>query len=150
MQQQKIKGITTELLVAAYMSNLGIQVSVPFGDCARYDQIWDVNGKLFRVQVKHATIRPGGIVVHTKSTVRKAKEAISRPYTKDEIDAIATFYNDRCYIVPVHLLPNNEFFMRNVIPKNCQKTDIHWLEDFEVERWLKIIGQPSPSESGRA
>ena len=48
----KIKGNITELEILTYITKLGYQVSVPFGDRARYDQIWDVNGKLLRVQIK--------------------------------------------------------------------------------------------------
>ena len=44
---QKGKITESEILRAALI--LGIEVSVPFGDKTRYDQIWDINGKLIRV-----------------------------------------------------------------------------------------------------
>ena len=48
------KGKITELKVLTYITELGYSVSIPFGDKDRYDQIWDINGKLIKVQVKTA------------------------------------------------------------------------------------------------
>ena len=48
----KQKGNITELEVLTYITKLGYQVSIPFGDRERYDQIWDINGKLLKIQVK--------------------------------------------------------------------------------------------------
>ena len=48
-------GITTELEIQYNVSKLGAIVSIPYGDCARYDHIWDINGKLLRVQIKTAS-----------------------------------------------------------------------------------------------
>ena len=45
-------GITTELEIQYNVSKLGAIVSIPYGDCARYDHIWDINGKLLKVQIK--------------------------------------------------------------------------------------------------
>ena len=39
-------GILTELEVQHFMAKLGVIISIPYGDCARYDQIWDIDGKL--------------------------------------------------------------------------------------------------------
>lgn len=43
------KGKITESEVLKTAISLGIEVSIPFGDKSRYDQIWDVNGKLLRI-----------------------------------------------------------------------------------------------------
>ena len=45
-------GNITELEVLTYITKLGYQVSIPFGDRERYDQIWDIKGKLLKIQVK--------------------------------------------------------------------------------------------------
>ena len=49
----KKKGNITELEVMNYVTKLGYQVSIPFGDRARYDQIWDVEGKLLKSRSNH-------------------------------------------------------------------------------------------------
>jgi hypothetical protein len=43
------KGNLTELRVLSRVTELGHTVSIPFGNKDRYDQIWDVNGKLLKV-----------------------------------------------------------------------------------------------------
>lgn len=45
-------GKTTEANVLSYLINNGYSVSMPFGDKDRYDQVWDINKKLYKVQVK--------------------------------------------------------------------------------------------------
>ena len=48
------KGKQTELEILLYVTKLGYSVSIPWGDKDRYDQIWDINGNLIRIQVKTA------------------------------------------------------------------------------------------------
>ena len=49
----KDKGNIGEAIMLAEFIKRGIQVSIPFGDNARYDLIIDLNGKLYKVQVKY-------------------------------------------------------------------------------------------------
>lgn len=49
----KEKGNIGEAIAIAEFIKRGIQVSIPFGDNARYDLIADFNGKLNRIQVKY-------------------------------------------------------------------------------------------------
>jgi len=48
----KNKGNIGESQALAEFTKRGIQVSIPFGDNARYDLIADFNGKLNKIQVK--------------------------------------------------------------------------------------------------
>ena len=50
------KGAFTEAQILSYILNLGYSVSIPFGDKDRYDQIWDINGKLLKIQIKTARL----------------------------------------------------------------------------------------------
>ena len=43
-----LQGKITELEVMSYIIKKGFSVSIPFGDKDRYDQIWDINGKLYK------------------------------------------------------------------------------------------------------
>ena len=93
-------GNTTELDVLAYISRLHYYVSIPFGGNARYDQIWDINGKLIKVQVKTArwkTSEQKAIIFKCKST----SNGKDHKYTKDEIDFFATYWENQCYLIPV-------------------------------------------------
>lgn len=68
----KLIGNITELEVQTYMTKLNVQVSIPYGDRARYDQIWDIHGKLLRVQIKHSNDTGcGAFEVKCSSGVRR-------------------------------------------------------------------------------
>lgn len=55
MNESKIKGLTTELKVQAYLTELGYNVSIPLGEDCRYDLILDIDNLLLRVQIKTCT-----------------------------------------------------------------------------------------------
>lgn len=136
----KYKGEQTELLVLMKARDLGINVSIPWGDGLRYDQIWDVNGHLLRVQVKtaHPTDKNGTIKIPTKSTVRVHGKSVGRIYNHNEIDGIATVFNDVLYFIPIRELNNsNEKTLRFEEPNNNQKQNISWARDYEVSKQLK-------------
>ena len=52
MNNVNTKGKITELEILTHITKLGYSVSIPFGDKDKYDQIWDINGKLIKVQIK--------------------------------------------------------------------------------------------------
>lgn len=134
----KYIGEQTELQVLFAARELGINVSIPWGDGLRYDQIWDVNGKLLRIQIKTARELDEGtaIVIPGKSTNRIHGKSVNQKYTPDEIDAIVTFYKNQLYYIPVSEL-SNEKKLRFSTPRNKQITNINWAIDYVVEQQLK-------------
>lgn len=135
----KYIGEQTELQVLLKARELGINVSIPWGDGLRYDQIWDVNGKLLRIQIKTASVIDEGtaITIPCKSTNRIHGKSVSQKYLPNEIDAIVTIHNDKLYYIPVDQLCATEKKLRFSIPKNKQFTAINWAVDFRVEVQLK-------------
>lgn len=101
MVETKIKGLTTELLCQVYLTSLGYNISIPIGEDCRYDMILDLNGKLLRIQVKTCQEEENRISFRTCSITTSGKENITHKYTKDQIDLIATYYNDQCYLIPI-------------------------------------------------
>lgn len=134
----KKKGNITELEVMNYITKLGYQVSIPFGDRARYDQIWDVKGKLLRIQVKSSSLSKDGtyLEISCKSTNRVNGKIVSKTYTSDEIDYISSFHNGKCYIIPITEITGKSKILRIEPPKNGQITNINWAEEYEVENML--------------
>ena len=135
----KQKGNITELEVLTYITKLGYQVSIPFGDRERYDQIWDINGKLLKIQVKTCHLiddEKSGINFSCRSNTKVNGKIRHARYTKDEIDYFATFFEGKCYIVPVEQT-STEKTLRFKIPKNGQKTRISFARDYLVEEVLK-------------
>lgn len=94
------KGKLTELQVLTKIIEMGYSVSVPFGNSDRYDQIWDINGKLIRIQIKTShwkTNEQKAIIFSCKSTVNGK----GIKYSKKDIDYFATFWDGEVYLIPV-------------------------------------------------
>lgn len=133
----KLKGDITELEVLTYATKKGLQVSQPIGDRARYDQIWDLNGKLYKIQVKTSNLKKDGLLINCRSNTVKNGKISYTSYTKDEIDFFATYFNNNCYLIPVEE-SNSTFFIRFIPPKNNQKRGINYSKDYTLENILGI------------
>ena len=143
MIDTKIKGNANELECMLAFTQLGIQVSIPFGEDSRYDFIADVKGQLLRIQCKACSeVFDGennvvGIKFKTcRQSGSKANNWTRSYYTKDDIDYFATSYNHICYLIPVEQC-SNEKMLRFVPPKNNQKIGINFAKDFTLQ---EVIG----------
>lgn len=137
----KFKGNITELEVLTYVTKLGYQVSVPFGDRERYDQIWDVHGKLIKVQVKTASLvceNDTAIKFSCRSSQRSKGKTKNTRYSKGEIDYFATFWNGQCYLIPIEET-STEKVLRFDPPKNGQLKGITFADEYKVEEMLLKI-----------
>ncbi len=134
------KGNIAELAVAYEATKLGIVVFRPMGEGSRYDLIFDLGGRLLRVQCKWAP-RRGEIVSVMCESRRRAIDGIRRrAYTPAEIDAIAAYCPEleRCYLLPVGLVANRRGVSLRLAPaKNNQRMGMHWahLYDFSAVDW---------------
>ena len=122
-------GITTELEIQYNVSKLGAIVSIPYGDCARYDHIWDINGKLLRVQIKTASPLEDG------SGFKFPGKNGAGKYDESQIDGIATMFDGKCYFVPISNC-SNETKLRYNIPANANPSQIKFAYDYELHRIL--------------
>lgn len=127
------KGNLTELQVMAAAIKAGCIISIPYGDCSRYDQIWDINGQLIRVQIK--TARPKnreetGIIFNCYSVSNKNKHK----YSKKDIDYFATYWNEQCYLIPVEECSTEKtlWFMLSQDNPRCAMA-----QDYLLEKILK-------------
>ena len=134
----KFIGNITELEVLTYITKLGYQVSIPFGDRERYDQIWDINGKLLKIQVKTSHLVDNTIKFSCRSSHRVNGKCVNTQYTSDEIDYFATYWDGKCYLIPVGET-SNEKTLRFTPPKNGQIKGISFAKDYEVEEVLKRV-----------
>jgi len=138
----KAKGNLTELQCITAFYELGYQVSIPYGENSRYDFIADINGKLIRVQVKTASIckdTEGAISFSTRSTRINSTQNISHSYTKEEIDYFATYWENKCYLIPINETASTKKTLRFNPPKNGQIKGIKFAAEYELAKQLKII-----------
>jgi len=112
---------------------LGIIVSIPYGDCDKYDQIWDINGRMLKIQVK--TSRQKGLYNNIIFNCYSVANGKKHKYTKQDIDYFATIYKDKVYLVPVEhcSLEKTLWFS---IPKELesQKQKFALAETYEISK----------------
>jgi len=85
--------------MAAYATELGIDVYRPVADGGRCDLIFDVGSRLVRVQCKWAIRR--GAVLGVKIGTRRLTPAgyVRTTYSETEVDAVAAYSQDRKSVV---------------------------------------------------
>ena len=126
-------GALTELQVMTYLFGLGYQVSIPYGDNARYDFILDINNKLYKIQVKSARLENEGVYKIDCSRMRVNRNRnIRKHYTNEEVDFFATMINGKCYLIPQSEVSDSKR-LRFLPPKNGQIKGITFAKDYEAE-----------------
>ena len=133
-------GKLTELKVLTYVTELGYSISIPFGDKDRYDQIWDVNGKLLRIQIKTSRWKneqQKSIIFSCKTSYARSSGVRQHIYTKDAIDFFATYWNDKVYLIPVEECSSEKTLWFEKPLNGC--TNCAFAKDYEVEEVLKRV-----------
>ena len=140
MLNPKQKGNLTELLCLAAFTELGYTVSIPYGDCAKYDFIAEINNKLYKIQCKTSScIEEGVYKFATRSTSVGSSSINTRTYTKQDIDFFATIINNQCYLIPVEEASGKQKTLRFILPKNNQKEGINFAKDYELLSQLEKL-----------
>lgn len=126
------KGKITETAILYHAIKLGINVSIPFGDKERYDQIWDINGKLLRVQIKtsHPRRAGGDAIEFNCYSIPNGKTLI---YTKVEIDCFATIWEDKVYLVPIEECSTEKVLWFNSSNPRCKSFAKNYLLEERIK-----------------
>lgn len=135
----KQKGNLTELKCLSAFYELGYQCSIPYGENSRYDFIADIDGKLIRVQCKTSReVDVGVIEFPCRSSRSNTHSNLQRRYTANEIDYFCTFWDGKCYLIPVTECSITKI-LRFVPPKNGQKVGITYAKDYELQEQLEKL-----------
>lgn len=140
--ESKQKGNLTELQCITACYELGYSVSIPYGENSRYDFILDVNGKLLKIQVKTSRFKKSiknpqdAIIFACKSSNTNAKGNVYHRYTKEQIDYFATFWEGKCYLVPVEECSVEKTLWFNS-PANGQKAMVSMASDYELTKIIE-------------
>jgi hypothetical protein len=144
-----LKGAIAEAAVAAAAIELGIHVLRPLAEGRRYDLVFDVEGRLLRVQCKWAP-RRGDVVVANLQTHRCTPRGYVRTtYTADEVDGFGIYCQalKRCFYVPIEEAAGRRAFHLRLAPAaNNQRSAINWAADFD----LGAIAQLGERRAGSA
>lgn len=140
-------GNIVELQCLSKFTELGYEVSIPYGNGAKYDFIADINGKLLRIQCK-SCVHPrkkdsiensydfSAIQITTSSQTTNTKKTTRHSYSIEDIDYFATYYNNKVYLIPVEECSSSKT-LRFAPPQNGTN-NYNKAEDYEIE---KIIPQ---------
>lgn len=140
MLSTKAKGAQTELECLTYLHGLGYDISIPWGDNARYDFVLDVNHKLYKLQCKTSSKQEDGVykfkcesIYINTSGSRKAN------YTENDVDFFCTFIEGKCYLIPLNETGKKEKVMRFVKPKNNQIKGITFAQEYLAEKQISRL-----------
>ena len=146
---------------------LGIPVLRPMAEHGRYDLGFEIGDRILRVQVKWGRLDESGAVIVVglqSSWYTPGQGYVRRPYTENEIDAVAVYCGalDRCYLLPSSLIAGRRaLHLRLSPPRNAQRACINLAADFEfagaVAQWnerpagsRKVVGSNPTSSTPSA
>ena len=129
-------GKMTEVNVLSYLVNRGYSISLPFGDKDRYDQIWDINNKLYKVQIKTSRWidEEHSGIVFSCYTVCNGKRHF---YQSDEVDLFATYFDNKLYVIPIDECSTEKKLRFS--SKQPNQPSINWAKDYEFEEVIKRL-----------
>ena len=128
------------MAIAFKATLLGVDVFRPLAQGGRYDLIFDLGQKLWRVQRKWASRYGDVLIARTYRARRNRDGLVRRLYTAEEIDAFAIYCMeiDRCFFVPMtHAAGMQEIPLRLAPTRNNQRRGIHWADDFDLAATLR-------------
>ena len=138
MLNTKQKGNATEAYCLAEFISRGINVSIPYGDSARYDFIIDINNQLYRILCKTATEEQEGVYKFScRSCKTRASGNSQRSYTKEEIDFFCTYINNKCYLIPISETCSHSKTLRFIPAGNGQK--VTYADEYELDKQIKKL-----------
>jgi hypothetical protein len=137
------KGSIAEAAIMLAAIKLGIGVLKPVNDGLRYDLVFDLASRLWRVQCKWA-VRCGDVVQVRCYSCRRGPEGLRRTvYSPDEVDAFAAYCMDldRCWFLPIEHFPRRRAIQLRLSPtRNNQALGINWADDFDFPAKLRASG----------
>jgi PD-(D/E)XK endonuclease len=137
------KGTIAETAIIHAAVKLDIEVYKPVNDGTRCDLIFDLGGRLTRVQCKWAARHDDVLIIRCYSCRRTKDGLLTRAYTADEIDAFAAYCVDldRCYFFPFETMRDRRTLQLRLAPsRNNQNEGINWAEDYEFGATLGASG----------
>ncbi len=139
-----LKGNVAELKIQAEIASLGIPVLRPVTEHERYDLVIEIADRFLRIQCKSAPLYRDVVTVRNESTRRGPNGFIRKPYTADEVDAIAAYCSelDRCYLLPIDVVGGSRQITLRLNPtRNGQRACLHWAVDYELSGAIAQLGE---------
>src|SRR5215210_8447388 len=106
MSDTSLKGAIAETAIAAAAVEMGIFVLRPLVEGRRYDLLFDVDHRLYRVQCKWARRAGAVLIVNLESCRHTPLGYVRTKYDRSEIDAVVAYSRElkRCYWLPTEVV----------------------------------------------
>ena len=133
------RGLITELQCQFDFSKYGILLSQPIINDSRYDYIADINGKLYRIQCKSATVNETQTAISFPTSNHNWNTGKVKSY-KGQIDYFYTCYNNIGYLIPIEEADTNKYkTLRFKAAINYKNENITWAKDYEFDKIIKTL-----------
>jgi prevent-host-death family protein len=129
------KGAIAEAAVALAALELGVGVYRPVSEHNRCDLVFDVGGRLQRVQVKTARKIADVVSINLVGCRHTPNGYVRRRYMPDEVDLFAAYCHETriAYLFPFALVSGQgSIQLRLTAPRNNQRAAIHFASEFEL------------------
>src|SRR5215210_5248960 len=134
MSDTSLKGAIAETAIAAAAVEMGIFVLRPLVEGRRYDLLFDVDHRLYRVQCKWARHCGAVLIVNLESCRHTPHGYVRTKYDRAEIDAVVAYSRElkRCYWLPIDVVEGmRSISLRPAPAANNQQLAINFAADYE-------------------
>jgi hypothetical protein len=135
MSQTTQKGAIAEAAIALEATKLGIVVLRPLTEGRRYDLVFDIDHRLYRVQCKWAPRRGAVIDIHLATCRHTPRGYVYRTYSAEEIDAVAVYCEDlnTSYWLPIEEVAGTRaMYLRLQPTANGQRAEVNFAADYHL------------------
>jgi prevent-host-death family protein len=138
------KGAVAEAKIAAAAIELGVTVLKPMSEHGRYDLVFDVGGRLLRVQCKWANRKGDVVSVYVAGSYLSPSGYVRSTYAANEVDVIAAYCGelDECYLLPIELVAGQcSVHLRLAPARNGQRAGLHFAGDHLISGAVAQLGE---------
>src|SRR5215210_5614481 len=144
MSDTSLKGAIAETAIAAAAVEMGIFVLRPLVEGRRYDLMFDVDHRLYRVQCKWGRRKEGVIVVHTGTCRLTPSGYVRTTYGREEVDGIAVYCadTDECYYLPIDEVAGRSVVHLRLRPTaNSQVISVKYASEYTLHGAIAQLGE---------
>ena len=132
------KGAAAEAVVEAEAIKRGIVVYRPSSGHSRADLIFEIDNRLWRVQVKHAHLNGAAdvLIVNTSGSYLSPKGYVLSTYSEEEIDLLGVWSSelDRCFLLPPSIFAGRRAVHLRLTPsRNNQQACINLAGEYDFD-----------------
>ena len=144
MSDTTLKGAIAEAAITAAAVELGVVVMRPVIEGRRYDLVFDVDHRLYRVQCKWAPLRRGAVEVRLGGCRHTPRGYDYSAYDPSEIDAVAAYCQElkTSYWLPIQMVAGKRAVHLRIAPAaNNQRSAINSSEQYLLPGAIAQLGE---------